>query len=176
MLRKNLISKQRGFTLIELLITTLVMGLLAVVSANIISSVLKSQNKTTMVNEIRQNGDLVISKFERDVKQAQRVTTPVPGPGPHTSVTLDIDGTNVVWDCVTQFTRDTIVVTNDDTITGVSVATCDFHVSGTPGTGIPQIVRLVFNLEQATGAPQKAEFDINEPFDVTVGTRAYTTN
>ncbi len=178
---KNL-GKTKGFTLIELLVTTAVMGLLAMVSANIISSVLKSQNKTMMVNEVRQNGDLVITKFGRDVKQAQSITLTVPGPGPHTSVTLDIDGTDVVWQCNNEgatsgdFTRNTQVVTNDDPERGVSVYDCSFNVSGNPSTGTPQIVQLVFNLKQAVGAPQRAEFGVDEPFQVTVGTRAYTTN
>ena len=172
---KNL-GKTKGFTLIELLVTTAVMGLLAVVSANIISSVLKSQNKTAMVNEVRQNGDLVIAKFERDVRQAQGIT------GGVFSVNLDVDGTSVVWACANEggtsgvFRRATRVVTNDDPERGVSVYGCSFNVSGNPGTGTPQIVRLVFNLRQAVGAPQRAEFGVDEPFQATVGTRAYSTN
>ncbi len=175
---KNL-GKTKGFTLIELLVTTVVMGLLAVVSANIISSVLKSQNKTAMVNEVRQNGDLVIAKLERDVRNAKGIS-PL---GTSTSITLDIDGTpSVVWACANEgatsgvFRRATRVVTNDDPERGVSVYGCSFIVSGNPGTGTPQIVQLVFNLRQAVGAPQRAAFGVDEPFQVTVGTRAYATN
>jgi len=36
-----------------------------------------------------------------------------------------------------------------------------------------QIVTLEFSLEQASGAPGKAEFQVKVPFEVTVGTRAY---
>jgi prepilin-type N-terminal cleavage/methylation domain-containing protein len=175
---KNL-KKTKGFTLVELLVTTAIMGLLAIVSANIISSVLKSQNKTTMVSEVRQNGDLVIAKFERDVKQAQSIMPT----GVSRSITLDVDGTNVDWACTDEvlvpatsgvFTRATQVVTNVDPERGVSVYNCNFNVSD-PNEGVPQIVQLEFNLRQGVAAPGRAEFEVDEPFHVTVGTRSYTT-
>ena len=178
-MRKKYFNSLKGFTLIELLVTTAVMGLLAVVSANIISSVLKSQNKTSTINEVRQNGDLVIAKLERDIKGAVGVS-PL---GSSTSITLDMDGELVVWECTEEvlgdsgvFTRASQTVTNDDDTRGVSVLTCEFLVSGAAGTGGPQIVQLHFDLAEAEGAPGRSEFEVVEPFQVTVGTRVYTTN
>ncbi len=168
---KREIVYEKGFTLIELLVTTAVMGLLAVVSATVISNVLRSQNKTNVINEVRQNGGLVIDKFERDVKQASGVTQ-ISG----TSVELDIGGTAVEWDCTgNSFTRDAISVTSTDPTTGVQIVGCQFEVTGTAGQGIPQIVKLDFTLEQRNTAGA-SELEAQVPFEVTVGTRAYTTN
>ena len=268
---KNKRSSENGFTLIELLVVTAVMGVLAIVSATIISNVLRSQNKTNVTNEVRQNGDLVISKFERDVKQAESVEflPPPPGlsvtlsavpaaissgqqvtltwsstsatsvtisPGVGTvgtsgsiqvsptssvtytavanglggtsapasaSVTVDgvpppttmtasnfirlnmLDGDEVDWFCIgSGFSRDpdgseplpATVVTNDDPISGVKVDGCTFVIFGDENSGSPQSVRLDFTLSQGAGVSSKAEFQISVPFEVTVGTRAYTTN
>ncbi len=177
---KKYFDSLKGFTLIELLVTTAVMGLLAVVSANIISSVLKSQNKTMLVNEVRQNGDLVIAKLERDVKNARAVLF---DSTMTTKITIDIDGELVAWECTEEvlgasgfFTRAGQAVTNDDATKGVSVLTCEFRVSGAAGTGVPQLVQLNFDLAEAEGAPGRSEFEVEEPFQVTVGTRAYSTN
>jgi prepilin-type N-terminal cleavage/methylation domain-containing protein len=176
-MRNKVLHNLKGFTLIELLVATAVMGLLAMVSANIISSVLKSQNKTTIINEIRQNGDSAIARFERDAKQARGIT-PV-GLGPFTSVTLDIDGVNVVWACQAggAISRDGQAVTNNDPIKGVQWTTCGFsEVTDNAGQTIPQVVTLRFTMTQAANAPGRTEFEASEDFQVTVGTRAYTTN
>ena len=194
---KSKLNQCKGFTLVELLVVTAVMGVLGVLSATLISSILRSQNKTTIINEARQNGNLVIDKFERDVKQSAEVCPvdllAVP-PGPNcaistsTSVALTTyDGTTIVWDCqATSFKRgqgldyaaastpaNMMDVTNSDVVNGVAVASCSFTVLPKAGSNIPQIVTLNFFLTQGSGAPGKAEFQINEQFEVTVGTRAY---
>ena len=187
MIKQGIVYK-KGFTLIELLVATAVMGLLAVVSATVISNVLRSQNKTNAVNEVRQNGDLVIGKFERDMKQAAGVcrTSFVPPncDGFSQSVTLTIGPDTIEWTCdpaTGAFTRDTLSVISTDAVSGVQVANtgdprdCNFAVGGNPGLDTPQIVKLDFTLEQRNTA-SASELEAQVPFEVTVGTRAYTTN
>jgi prepilin-type N-terminal cleavage/methylation domain-containing protein len=195
---KSKLNQYKGFTLVELLVVTAVMGVLGVLSANLISSILRSQNKTTIINEARQNGNLVIDKFERDVKQSAEVCpvdpmTSLPvcniiASTSSTSVALTAyNGDTIVWDCqATSFKRgqgldyaaaskpaNMMDVTNSDAVNGVAVASCSFTVLPKAGSNIPQIVTLNFFLTQGSGAPGKAEFRINEQFEVTVGTRAY---
>jgi len=180
---KQEIVYEKGFTLIELLVVTAVMGVLAVVSATIISNVLRSQNKTNVINEVRQNGDLVIDKFERDVKQASQVCrtgfTPPNCGGSSQSITLSIESDTVVWICNTgtgAFTRDGLSVLSTDPVSGVRVVNnCSFTVTGNAAPGTPQIVKLDFTLEQRNTAGA-SELQARVPFSVTVGTRAYTTN
>lgn len=185
---RNKSSSHKGFTLIELLVVTAVMGILAVVSATIISNVLRSANKTNIINEIRQNGNLVIDKFERELKQAERVCItillPLDCEGIGDGVTVTVGTESFDWACNTgngRFTRDGQSIINEDPISGVRVANtgdlkdCNFTVSGNTDEGIPQIVKLDFRLQQRNPAGASV-FETLVPFEVTVGTRTYTTN
>src|SRR3990172_5764494 len=116
------ISK-KGFTLLELLVVTAILGILIGVASNVFLAVLRSQNKTTITNEVRQNATLLIDLFERDVRSAEDVV--VTGVN---QITLNYSGdTSVVWECDDtvlagenrRFTRNGEVVTNAEPITGV---------------------------------------------------------
>ena len=183
MIKKNNNSYNKGFTLVELLVVTAVIGVLGVLSATLISSILRSQNKTAIINEVRQNGDLVISKFERDVKQSSGISitgAACPPTCTGTSVTLTTyQGTDIIWVCTPAaapadggFTRNGTSVINEDSDNGVSVSVCGFTLQSSAGANIPQIVRLQFTLEQRSDV-QRAEYQVREPFQVTAGTRAY---
>ena len=154
-------------------------GVLGVISASLISSIIRTQNKTAIINEVRQNGDLVISKLERDIKQSESVTR-----NSATNITLDTYlGETIDWDCAgDEFTRDpdgtagpliAVSVTNQDPDSGVRVVTgsCNFTVSG-GGASVPQIVRLIFTLEQRSTIA-RSEYQVHETFQVTAGTRSY---
>src|SRR4030042_6399725 len=152
-------KKPPGFTLIELLVATAILGFLAIVSAVIVSSVIKSQNKTEIINEVRGNGDLVIAKFERDVKGASLITR-----NTARRVTLDYEAApQVVWRCDIgfNFRRNADIINTTDPIRGVQLLAnpnpvCDFQVTPkTPNT--PQIVTLQFSLIQRS-TTQRQEF------------------
>ncbi|HEX7456533.1 MAG TPA: type II secretion system protein [Candidatus Nanoarchaeia archaeon] len=175
-LGKQLGYKNKGFTLIELLVSTAIIGILAVVSAVVVTNILRSQNKNTVINEIRQNGDFVIAKFERDVKAASRIEClGVPPPCSGVGVTLiNDDGGTVSWSLSgTSITRDDGTgaesVTSTDPARGVEVTSCLFTVTEGP----PSLVTWEFDLQQGANAPGKTEFQVDEPFRVSVGTRRF---
>lgn len=165
----------KGFTLIELLVATAIIGVLAVMATTIFSSILRSQNKTAIINEVRQNGNIVIDKFDREVKQAQLVcvvpATPDCG-GTRQSVNVTIGSGTITWDCASaDFTRNGVPVINTDLDNGVRVdAGCSFTVTGKVANR-PQMVTLNFTLSQRNSPTQ--EFQATSEFEVTVGTRAY---
>ena len=171
--------KNKGFTLIELLVTTAVISILGVPSAVIISSILRSQNKTAVINEVRQNGDYVISRFERDVKQAESICRTQPSvpptcdgitgaPNPNS---IDLLPGPTIWACNgVELLRNGVTMLNQDTENGVSVETCSFTVSPSAGSSGTQIVKLDFRLRQRSDLGTQ-EFRISEPFSVTAGTR-----
>lgn len=166
----------KGFTLIELLVVTAIVGVLAVLSATVFNSILKSQNKTAVINEARQNGDLAMDKFERDIKQASNVTFDIAIP---TKVEIELDGPDAIWRCddpiIGEITRDyngsVGSVLNQDAITGIKLiaGSCKFTVRG---TGQSQLVTWEFDLTQRRTSAGKAEFEIEVPFRTSVGTRA----
>ena len=139
-------TTEGGFSLIEMLVVGAIIGILAVVSATIISSIIRSQNRTAATNNVRQNGNLVIDRFDRDMKQAKEVS----GSG-SSLIIKDVNSQDINWDCVPTsgsdggyFTRNGIALTNKDPVTGTNVADCNvFSISGPVGS---QLVKLKFSL------------------------------
>ena len=58
-------SNSSGFTLIELLVVIIILGFVGAISVGIISSALRSSNKSAAVNNIRQNGNYVLSQMTK---------------------------------------------------------------------------------------------------------------
>lgn len=166
-----------GFTLLEILVVMAILGILIGVASSVFISVLRSQNKTQVINEVRQNADLVINLIERDVRDASNLSPPSGN-----TLTITRDSGDIIWTCVPEgannnghFTRDIgsgpETVTNDDTLRGVSVDCTGgvFDVTGSTSF----IVRVRFSMNQGVDAPTRNDFNINLPFETTVGTRSF---
>lgn len=154
---------------------TALAGVLMIIAATIFSSLLSSVAKSNVITEVRQNGDLVISLFDRDVRAATSASA--------TSTTTTLTGVSgtITWSCQTvggirQFTRNGQAVTNIDPALGVQVLQLD-GVAGcnvfTITSGTPRIVTLRFRLIQGSQVTGRDEYEIDVPFRVSVGTRQY---
>src|SRR3990167_7157761 len=64
-----------GFTLVELLIVVALVIISAGVTSDIILTLIRSYNKTRISNEIEQNGNFVILRLERELRDASNVDT-----------------------------------------------------------------------------------------------------
>lgn len=181
---RPIITSQKGFTLLEILVVTAILGILIGVSTSVFLGILRSQNKTTITNEVRQNANLAIDLFERDVRSAAEVT---PSGVSTNQITLELASGDVGWVC-----EDTVVgnnglikrvvggvdevLTNTDLVSGVdvdcggSVSANAFDVSGVPEN---RIVRFSFSIEQGVDAPARNDYNIDLPFETTVGTRVF---
>lgn len=60
-----------GFTLIELLVSVIVLVAVGLVITGVISSSLRSTNKTNNIENIRQNGNYALSQMLKDIAYAQ---------------------------------------------------------------------------------------------------------
>ena len=185
--------KRNGFTLIELLIVTAVVSVLAVLSAQIVVSVLRSQNKTAAINNVRQNGDHVLNAIERDIRQSESIRYAWPGYPFFTAIKLVIatsSGTaTVVWACKTVAggpryigrqvgSGPLIPVRSNDPDTGTDVETCAevFRISPEPMpiTDLvlpPWRVKISFDLENARNLPDISELKANQHFQATFSSR-----
>ena len=105
-------QKQFGFTLIELLVVTAILGIMVGISSTVFVGILRSQNKTNATNEVRQNANLAIDLFERDIRSASVVTgldgsldltpdTSAAGLGFNGILVELQDGSEIKWYCAT---------------------------------------------------------------------------
>lgn len=67
---------KKGFTLIELIIVITLVAITAGISADIIITLVRSYNKTLISSDLERAGTLTLTKFEKDIKPATKVTTP----------------------------------------------------------------------------------------------------
>ena len=67
---------KRGFTLVELLVTVSVLLIAVGIAGDLIISVIRSYNKTRILQEIEQNGNYTIAKITHDFKNAIGATAP----------------------------------------------------------------------------------------------------
>jgi len=65
--------KKNGFTLIELLIVMTVMGILGFIFTDILTQSLRGQNKVKILNQVKQNGQVVLDRLVNEVHQAEKV-------------------------------------------------------------------------------------------------------
>ena len=66
---------QKGFTLIELLVVVSLIIIVVGVSGDIVVSLVRSYNKTQITNEVEQNANFVMTKLEKELRNANAVTT-----------------------------------------------------------------------------------------------------
>ena len=62
-----------GFTLIEILVVVALLGVLAAISADTFTNIMRAQNKARVVNELQQTGNYVLSIIEQQVRDADEI-------------------------------------------------------------------------------------------------------
>ena len=177
------VTQNKGFTLIELLVVTAILGILIGVSSSVFIGILRSQNKTGVTNEVRQNATLAVDLFERDLRSAANVTSI---PLDTNEIQIVTTTGDIIWHCEQEvlgvsngwISRQPPVgpvefLTNRDTVNGVSID-CDllppsFFVT----TSNTPIVTFRFTAKQGVSAPTRADFEITIPFETTVGIREF---
>lgn len=184
-----------GFTLIELLVVTAILGILVGISSTVFVGILRSQNKTNATNEVRQNANLVIDLFERDIRSASAINwlpanaVPPAQTAYFNSISVDLqDGGTVEWICEIEsagvnggLRRDTdtadsnpLQVTNFDPKSGVNIDCLDSNGNGAfqlTGGSNNQLVTLEFTAKQGVDAPARNDYQIELKFRTTLGIR-----
>ncbi len=167
----------KGFTLVELLVSIGLVLIIGTVGTSIITSILRSYNKASIINEIEQNGNYVLSLMESQIRNAASVSptdtttqtltvTPQEGSPITFSVTTGAGGIGVVQKTVEGVAE---ILTNDDLVSGVSVDTTNsqFVVSGTT----PSSVQIILQLRQALNAPGRVDYQAATTLQTTVVVR-----
>lgn len=72
-MRKKRLAKNNGFTLVELIVVVSVMVLLGVIFTQVLVETLRGQNKVRVLNQVKQNGQIVLDKLSASIRQGGEV-------------------------------------------------------------------------------------------------------
>lgn len=159
------LSSQKGFTLVELLMSIIILVAVGSVITGIITSSLRGTNKTTSIENIRQNGNYALAQMSRNIEYAQvfnglsndgttyATSCPfsvVPTPTPvatnykYIKVTHS-NNSSITYNCISSpptLTANSLPLVD---LNGVSLINCSISCIQTNATDVP-IIKIVFTL------------------------------
>ena len=187
-------NKLRGFTIVEFLVVTVVIASIGLVIVGILTSSLRSTNKTNIVNIVRVNGNGAIIQMTRAIEYAENfegvsldgvtyktdctqvvvpTSTPTPTPTQYTFVKITaFDGGQVIFSCTSPPDPTPQAIASNSAslidINAVSVVPgkCWFTCNQDRVTSNP-IIGISFQLQQTLKSPF-AEKTASIPFETSV--------
>lgn len=158
MLRLDL---NRGFSLIELLVVVTLMGIIGMITTQMFILNVKSQSKSELGKEVKQNGDYALAVIESMLRAAVDIvgSTTCNQPSAKTLTILNPDGLNTTFDCSSSqmasissgFPDGSPDVSLPLTSSKVIVSNCNLRlVCPTPPIN-PKYVFVSFKLSQSIG-------------------------
>ena len=170
-------SNKGGFTLVELLVVIVILSIIAGVSSSIFLSVIRSNNKTNIINEIQQNGNVILQTLEGSLRNARSITVPsIIGSNSQTLTYLDKDNVTVSY----RFSAGALQkqvginwenISNSNSTTGVYIDPTNsyFQLLSTS----PQSLKIVLIIRQGQTAPGRIDYQASTTFQTTVSLRDY---
>jgi len=181
---KYQISNSHGFSLVEVIVS---MGILAIISVAIAQAMFTStrtNTKTELLKDIKQNGDFAIGVMTRMIQNARAITSTCT-PAGTTSQTLTMinpDGATTTLECSTDGAvfriasvsgiQTDYLTSNNLTVTGASCAASSFTFTCTSVPDAPDRVQILFTLAQK-GTPFEKYEQSSASFQTTVNIRTY---
>lgn len=94
--------KQSGFSLVELLVGVGIVGIIGVLVVQVFFSTLRSNSKTEIRKEVKQNGDLALETMARLIQGAREVNSSCSSSGTTTTelVLVDTNGETMTFGCI----------------------------------------------------------------------------
>lgn len=176
-------KNQKGFTLIEMLVVIAIIAVIATMSTQIVLSIIRSNNKTNIQNEVRQSGSFVLDRMEREIRSSTNawVTVGEFVAGEYLLRLDQSDGVRIAYWCRPgdassngyiqrqRGTEATTILINNAQASGVRVQSCNFSTQPGP----PILVSLIFTLNQAYNSPTRSDLTVSQTFTTTVSLRTY---
>lgn len=149
-------KKQQGFTLIEIIVVVVLLAITMGVTSDILITLVRSNTKTQVLNEIEQQANFVSLKIEKELRDAIDATSPYPNQLVFTRRDDKVEVTYTCSDCdsggnVGKLTRSVdgnapVDVTIGGNIGGVDVVCSNcFTIEGTN----PKVVRLDMDFKES---------------------------
>lgn len=168
--------RHSGFTLLEMIVSMAIIALVSVVLSQVFIATIRTNTKTELLKDMKQNGELALETMTRMIQNAKSVAcvldesvTIVNSDTGQTTFTCVLDGTTTRLASVsaegTQY-----LTSSNASLGGSSCAGSTLAFSCTGGIGVPATVTITFQLSQ-TGAGIAAFEQASESFQTSVGTR-----
>lgn len=174
--------KQDGFTLLELVVSVAIVALISVVLSQVFLVTLRTNAKTEISKDMKQNGDLALESMVRMIQKAQRVTSTCAGTGTVSqSITItNEDGGQTTYECVLDGASTRLASTSAQgaeyltssnvTMGGSQCSFSSLSFTCAGGAGVPASVTIAFQLSQS-GMSDTAFEQANESFQTTATVR-----
>ena len=153
----------KAFTLIELLVVIAIFLAVSVVAGQTLFSSLRGSDKTTTLDQVRQNGNYAMNVMTKTIRNAKSASCPNA-----TSVKIVAqDNSETTFACGTNITSNGLNLLNPDATT-VAANTCSFTC--VQAAGQPTTVQIKFTLNEA-GTTSFIEKKATVPFETSVTLR-----
>lgn len=127
--------KKRGFTLLELVVSIAAIAIMSILLSQVFITTIRVNTRNELSNEVKQNGELVLTTMTRMIQNAQDVSSPCNTDG-YTDSSLSIvnpDSDTTTFQCI----RD---ATSSGVLRIVPTSTPTPTVTPTPDPNLPTIV------------------------------------
>lgn len=172
-----------GFSLIELLIAVSLMGIIGIITTQIFILGIRSQVKSELMKEVKQNGDYASTVIERMLRSAVDIRGSQCNTNTKTLYFTDPGGDEIHFDCSDGTKISSVSGLSDLAITSnkVIVPICNFRIVCPTPPLSPKYVFVSFTVTQATGliptpgaliTPIAGE-TVQIPYQTTVSLRTY---
>lgn len=174
--------REAGFTLLELIVSVTIVALVAVVLSQVFLVTLRTNAKTEISKDMKQNGDLALESMVRMIQSAKKVTSTCDSAGTvsQSLTIINDDEGQTTYECSLDGTATRLASTSASGIeyltssnvtmggTLCSASSLSFTCSG--GAGVPSSVTISFDLSQS-GMSDTAFEQTSESFQTTATMR-----
>ncbi len=165
--KKNIFSA--GFTLLEMIVSLAIIALVSVVLSQVFIATIRTNTKTELQKDMKQNGELALETIVRMVQSAQNATctttqslTVINPDAGITTFECALDGTTTRL-ASTSAEGTAFLTSSNASLGGSACSSSSLNFSCSGGTGIPSTVTITFTLSQ-TGSGIAAFEQASESF------------
>jgi len=149
--------KNKGFTLIELLVVVSLIIIVVGVTGDIIVSIVRSYSKTQITNEVEQKANFVITKLEKELRNASTVLNQTGtelqftrrlNSGGYETITYDIVDDGTITREISGSGEGPVLLINNSDIAGVYLIPISSSFSDETVAGGPTVIKINLSFRQ----------------------------
>lgn len=165
--------REYSFTLVELLVVAAIVLLIIGVVSNLFFSALRGATKTTIINEVKQNGDYALSVMERMIRNAASLNSPTcPFSSSSNIVITNPDNYQTTFACPSP--PNVRIASNSSYLTSDKVAVSGCSFTCFKPTSSSAMVKITFSIHQpppSAGVTLRPEEKISINYETSVVVR-----